>query len=74
MKSYPADLADRIFAFETGELGEEELLQFFADLIATGWAWHLQGHYGRTAATLIESGWISEDGEVLHRLGKDHDY
>ena len=37
--NYPADLADRLFAFETGELDEEETLQFFADLVASGWAW-----------------------------------
>ena len=30
--NYPADLADRLFAFETGELDEKETLQFFADL------------------------------------------
>jgi hypothetical protein len=74
MKSYPADLADRLLLYETEDLGEEETLQLFADLVATGWAWRLQGHYGRTAATLIEGGWISKDGEVLHRLGRDHDY
>jgi hypothetical protein len=51
--NYPADLADRLFAFETGELDEEETLQFFADLVASGWAWHLEGIYGRTAANEI---------------------
>jgi|SRR5215212_3939964 len=63
--NYPADLADRLFAFETGELDEKETLQFFADLVASGWAWHLEGLYGRMAASLIEGGFISEDGEVI---------
>ena len=74
MRSYPADLADRLFAYECENLSEEETLQLFADLVATGWAWRLQGHYGRTAATLIEGGWISRDGEVLHRLGRGYDH
>jgi hypothetical protein len=37
------DLADRLFAFEEGELSDEETLQLFADLVAYGWAWSLQG-------------------------------
>ena len=65
--NYPADLADRLFAFETGELDEKETLQFFADLVASGWAWHLEGLYERMAASLIEGGFISEDGEVIWR-------
>jgi hypothetical protein len=35
LANYPADLADRLFAFETGELDEEETLQFFADLLTS---------------------------------------
>ena len=63
--NYPADLADRLFALETGELDEQQTLQFFADLVASGWAWHLEGLYGRTAASLIEGGFLSEEGEVF---------
>jgi hypothetical protein len=58
------DLADRLFSYELGELNEEQTLQFFADLVASGWAHDLQGHYGRTARDLITAGWITEDGEV----------
>jgi hypothetical protein len=65
--NYPADLADRLFALEMGELDEEQTLQFFADLVDSGWAWHLEGLYGRMAASLIEGGFISEDGEVIWR-------
>jgi hypothetical protein len=50
--NYPADLADRLFALEMGELDEEQTLQFFADLVDSGWAWHLEGLYGRMAASL----------------------
>ncbi len=63
---YNPDVASRLFTYEEGELGEEEqVLELFADLIKSGWAWQLQGRYGRMARDLIEGGWISEDGEVL---------
>ncbi len=59
------DLADRLFAFEEGQLGDEESIRIFADLVRSGWAWSLQGWYGRHARDLIEARIISEDGEVL---------
>ena len=45
-----------IIAYEQGELSEEDTVKLFQELIDTGECWHLQGHYGRTAAALIESG------------------
>jgi hypothetical protein len=64
-----ADLADRLIAYEMEAVDERECLQLFADLVASGWTWDLQGRYGKTAATLIEHGWISTDGEVLRYPG-----
>lgn len=48
----------KIIAYETGEMDEEEMVEFFQGLVNTGLAWSLQGHYGRTAATLIEAGLV----------------
>lgn len=53
-----------LIAYESGELNDAEILNFFADLIKTNMAWSLQGHYGRTAHSLIEQGFISPTGEV----------
>ena len=61
------DLVQRIIDFETGEMQtEEEVLDFFQDLINTGMAWRLQGYYGRTAASLIDQGLLSDGPKVVH--------
>lgn len=51
---------DAIIAYENGELGEEETLELFQQLVDNGHAWTLQGHYGRTASNLLELGYIHE--------------
>lgn len=45
-----------IMAYESGQMTEEECVIFFQKLIDSGAAWTLQGHYGRTAAALIQVG------------------
>jgi len=45
-----------IIAYEAGELDEEEIHDGFQQLIDSGIVWSLQGHYGRTACTLIDAG------------------
>ena len=61
-----ATLAQRIIDYEDGTLGEGEQLQLFAELIRSGLAWKLQGHYGRMAARLIDAGCISRSGVILY--------
>jgi hypothetical protein len=56
---------DRLMAYESGELSYEDTLALFADLIRTGLAWQLQGHYGRAAYDLIRAGYVSRAGVVL---------
>ena len=62
---YAIDPMSRILDYESGEMEEADVLGLFARLVRTGQAWTLQGHYGRTAAYLIEAGAISPEGEVL---------
>ena len=50
------DLTTQIIMYEQDELDEEQIIKLFQDLIDNGMAWSLQGHYGRTARSLIESG------------------
>lgn len=42
----------------------EEILEAWSYLIRTKLCYKLQGWYGRQARTIIESGFISEDGTV----------
>ena len=52
------DLVDRIMAYEEGSMDQQDMLRFFQELIDTGLAWSLQGHYGRTAARLLKAGLV----------------
>ena len=63
------NLKDLIIEYESGELSPEHTLTLFAELVRTGYAWTLQGHYGRTAQGLIDEGYISKTGTILKQLG-----
>ncbi len=52
----PMDLTSQIMDYEAGEMDETEIAKLFQHLIDTGLCWSLQGHYGRTAHSLITAG------------------
>lgn len=53
------DIVSSIIRFESGEMGsEEEVIEFFQELVDSGLAWQLQGSYGRLAQRLIENGLV----------------
>ena len=52
------DLVGNIMAYESSGLGGDEIITLFQHLVDTGFAWSLQGHYGRTAHTLIAAGYV----------------
>lgn len=52
------ELNELIIRYETEDLHDDELLLLFQELVNTGLAWTLQGHYGRTASYLLENGHI----------------
>jgi len=55
-------LLERIIAYEQGDLDDAETIALFQELINDGSAWTLQGHYGRTATTLINAGHCTRPG------------
>lgn len=58
------ELIDKIISYESGELTDQETVYLFAELVQSGMAWTLQGHYGRTATALIDAGYIDREGNV----------
>lgn len=62
------ELIDQIMDYEMGLLNDSDTLDLFAELIKSGMAWSLQGHFGRTASALIEDGWLNKQGEILKEL------
>jgi len=69
MKQKKINLFDMIIAYESGDLTAEDILKLFAELIRTGWAYSLQGHYGKVATGLIRQGYIDKEGNILKELG-----
>ncbi len=49
-------LATLLPLYESGEMTHKQEIRFFRELINSGLAWSLQGHYGRRADYLIKEG------------------
>lgn len=64
------DFVDKIIEYESGEMTGDDMVDFFGELVKTGQAWTLQGHYGRMASSLIENGYLDHHGEVLKYPGE----
>jgi hypothetical protein len=50
------NIASEIISYESGELGDGEVIALFQKLINTGVVWQLQGSYGRQAQAFIDDG------------------
>lgn len=56
---------DLIFAYENGDLTEQQTLHLFGHLIKSGMIRGLQGHYQRTARFLIDQQYVSPSGDII---------
>ena len=62
--SYMGNLVVELIDYEEGNLDAAEEVNLFGRLIKSGFAWTLQGHYGRTAQAMIDAGFITAEGEL----------
>lgn len=62
---------DQIIAYENGSLTDEQSVAMFQELIDSGLVWQLQGSYGRTARSLIETGYCST-ARILRKRGLEN--
>ena len=62
------NILNKIETYERGEVSSKEEATFFQELVDSGMAWHLQGHYGRKAAMLIEEGKVKNNGEGVNGI------
>lgn len=58
------DILDKIIQYETEEVDDQWLIDFVQELVNTGLAWGLQGHYGRLAHNLISKRLVALPGRV----------
>jgi len=52
------NLSKMIVKYEQDELTDKEVIKLFQELVDTGLAWNLQGHYGRRAYEMLGEGII----------------
>jgi hypothetical protein len=50
-------LLPKVMEYESGNMTDrEDIVEFFQELVNSGVAWKLQGHYGRIAQSMLETG------------------
>jgi len=65
------NLIQQIIDYEQGLLSEANTIELFSVLVKNGSAWTLQGHYGRTAAAIIDAGYLDRKGNILISLDEE---
>lgn len=59
------DEKNYITAYEAGTLRGNKVIELFSELLVSGKIWDLQGSYKKMAHSLIERGYLADNGEIL---------
>ena len=62
------DVVAKIMQYESGEMSNSEVLEFFAELMKTGLVNELQGSYGRAARRFVDAGYLDMKGKILKEV------
>ena len=65
---FKKDLVTKIICYESGEMNDNQTLEFFSELIKAKLYWELLGHYGRIVTVYIEAGYLDNKGNILKRF------
>jgi len=65
------DIINYIMDYEMGNMSDLDTLKMFSELIKNGMAWTLQGHYGRTARSLINNEYLMDNGDFNNEKLED---
>lgn len=68
------NVMEQVIAYEEGALDDQEVVAFFQKGIDEKWVWGLQGHYTRTANTLIELGFCTAKALPLSETTSEFDH
>ena len=61
------DIIDKIIAHESDDLSFKETIEMFSELIKTKTISGLQGRYGKQANSLIELGYLENNGDITEK-------
>ena len=59
------NLTSKIIDYETGQMTGWEILDFYSELVKSGYIKQLQGHYGRQVRHLMDEGVMDEQGNIV---------
>lgn len=64
------NISDGIWSYENEEQSTESVLELYSNLVSSGRAEHMEGHYPHTAERLVNSGVLKPSGKIVQKKVK----